>query len=77
MDKFQFRLLVCLVVIFGFTAAGFMLTSSDESGSSMLTGAAVGLMVQKNAHSNSIATYLPGMLFLGLVILALIYLSNS
>ena len=76
MDKLRLRLLICLIIIFLITAMAFVLTlfGDDETGSSIAGAATMG----SSGISSSVFTlYLPGILFLGFIILSVVYLEKK
>lgn len=76
MDRLRKRLLVCLILIFAFTLVGFLLVfvSGLGEGNSVSGAAAVG---GECNLSNTLAMFMPGLLFIGFLILTVFYLERS
>lgn len=73
MDKRRRRLLVCLMIIFILVALSFILCASGTG--EKVSGAAV--MGSKSVGSPVWTIYLPGVLFIGMLILTVFYLEKK
>ena len=67
MDKLRSRLLICLILIFAITAIGFLLSLFSSMDN----------IVGSSIQSSAVTLYLPGMLFMGFMILSIFYLEKS
>jgi|GEM_PF-7131818 len=75
MDKLRFRLLICLIIIFAVTLVGFVIALVGGSDHGIVSGAAVS--GGESRTPTTLAMFLPGMLFIGLLILTIIYLERN
>jgi hypothetical protein len=71
MDKLRFNLLIGLVIIFIFTISGFLISLV---GSGSISGSAV--TGSGKTISMSAIMFIPGLLFIGFLILTVFYLEN-
>ncbi|MBN1543871.1 hypothetical protein JW898_00235 [Candidatus Woesearchaeota archaeon] len=74
MDKLRLRLLVCLIMIFAVTIIGFVLAIAGSS-DGCLSGAAVTGGI--GGTTAILVMFLPGILFIGFLILTIIYLERN
>ena len=72
MDKTRFRLLICLIFIFAITVTAFFLALCGKENIS-------GTVIKTSSVSTSsaCALYLPGVIFIGLIIMAILYLEKN
>ena len=73
MDKFRLRLLICLIFIFVIVSVAFFFALCDNSEN--ISGAIIG--TSSTATTSTYALYLPGMIFIGLIILITVYLEKN
>lgn len=72
MDKLRLNLLICLILIFLITTVAFLLTLFG-GGEDSVSGSAVG----GSGRPVSLGLVLPGILFLGFLILTVFYLEKK
>ena len=73
MDKFRLNLLICVIFIFAITTIAFLLTLFGKDVSS-LSGSAV--HAPGKDTPSVLSFYLPGLLFIGFLILSIVYLEK-
>lgn len=74
MDRFRLNLLICVIVIFAITTVSFLMALFGKN-MAVLSGAAV--QGSGKGTSDVLSFYLPGTLFIGFLVLSIVYLEKK